>query len=608
MKKKILCLLISLLCVLPLLAGCGGGDDDDAESGGTTKPLTLNLYGITGDSTTEEAILAVQDAMNAFTEGKYNTHIVLHLYPEAEYDKVMDEKLAEVKKRSEEEAANKKKPGGGASATTEAQTGEAVETYVENGVSKAIYPDEKDSQLDIFMVRGAANLNRYYQAEYLSSLDDALKDRAQILKKYLAPQTLMMGILGGKWNLETTTVTGTTYAIPNNIVCGEYTYLLVNKELAAKYYYSADDVKTLKTLANFLDDVAKNDTDYIPLYNMPVLNVEYVTDEPSLCGIVVNQATNMLARASLRTHLLADTSNFVDYYQQVYNYRKANYITEGDYYSLPEGENGEEPKIAAAFLKGNAALPAEYEDDYYVITYAKPHATASDRPGTMFCVSAYTMDMKRSMEIITALQTNTEFHNIFQYGVEGVNFEIDPYTGLVNILNDSYSMDYRDTGNLFRLTPSSSMDPAMLKLAENDWELGKKQNADTTYSPYALFDFRYITEENYKTDSLLYKAAVEAAKEEGTYDEETFTFEYPYKYTEEIMQDVIETSKKYFDLLNEFEEYEDEQGLMTLADYARQLRRQFEEEECYKQLTDGKNLDSPYAQYMAWYEACAPTA
>ena len=77
MKKKLLCFLIAVICVIPLsFAGCG--DDEEVTETGT-KPLTLNIYGITGESTTEEAILKVQDEMNEYTEGKFTTHVVLHL-------------------------------------------------------------------------------------------------------------------------------------------------------------------------------------------------------------------------------------------------------------------------------------------------------------------------------------------------------------------------------------------------------------------------------------------------------------------------------------------------------------------------------------------------
>ena len=76
MKKRLLCFLIAVLCVLPLaLTGCG--EEEELAVGGT-KPLTLTLYGITGETTTEEAIKAVEEELNVYTEGKFNTHIVLN--------------------------------------------------------------------------------------------------------------------------------------------------------------------------------------------------------------------------------------------------------------------------------------------------------------------------------------------------------------------------------------------------------------------------------------------------------------------------------------------------------------------------------------------------
>ena len=93
MKKTLWLFLVIAICLLPAcLTACGGGD---VEPPVLTKPVTLTFYGITGDSTTEEAIAAVQDELNLYTEGNFSTHIVLKLYPEAEYDRVIEEKLAE---------------------------------------------------------------------------------------------------------------------------------------------------------------------------------------------------------------------------------------------------------------------------------------------------------------------------------------------------------------------------------------------------------------------------------------------------------------------------------------------------------------------------------
>ena len=101
LNKKIICLVLVFVFMLPfVLTGCS--DSGDVTTGRTTKPLTFTLYGITGEGTTEEAIKAVEDAMNVYTEGKFNTHIILRLYPESEYYNVLESKLAEIQKKLED--------------------------------------------------------------------------------------------------------------------------------------------------------------------------------------------------------------------------------------------------------------------------------------------------------------------------------------------------------------------------------------------------------------------------------------------------------------------------------------------------------------------------
>ena len=207
MKKKLLCFLLAVTCVLPFaLTGCGGGDDT-TDTG--TKPMTLNIYGITGESTTEEAILKVQEKMNEYTEGKFNTHIVLHLYPESEYYSVLDAKFAEIKKiKAEEEAEARRKKTeqnalkqNGQTQKADGTTAEtAADTYEDHGVTKTVYPDEKTTQLDIFMVQGAANLNKYKDAGYVSALSDSLANTSKILTRYISASLLASATLDGTGN------------------------------------------------------------------------------------------------------------------------------------------------------------------------------------------------------------------------------------------------------------------------------------------------------------------------------------------------------------------------------------------------------------------------
>ena len=83
MKKRLLGLILALTCLLlPILTSCG---DDEYQATLKVKPITVTLYGIKGEGTTDEAIKAVQDKMNEYTEGNLSARVLLRLFTEEEY-------------------------------------------------------------------------------------------------------------------------------------------------------------------------------------------------------------------------------------------------------------------------------------------------------------------------------------------------------------------------------------------------------------------------------------------------------------------------------------------------------------------------------------------
>ena len=138
--------------------------------------------------------------------------------------------------------------------------------------------------------------------------------------------------------------------------------------------------------------------------------------------------------------------------------------------------------FAVGYIKGGAEIPAQFADKYEVVTVATPNIYTYDLYQDLYGVSAYSVSLSRSMEIITYLNTNVEFRNLLLYGIEGENYELvessvvdangDAYKQ-VRILNDSYKMDVNKTGNTFLAYPTVDQDPRM-------YEYGKIQNRDVT--------------------------------------------------------------------------------------------------------------------------------
>ncbi len=493
MNKKLLSLFLAILMVLSMLAGCSSNADGDetVEASADTEEtsrisMTLTLWIPTSDDTTEEAILATQDAINALTQPKFDTAIELHAVPEDEYQEAIDARMAEIAAKKEEEAlaeeaareaakALKEQDGEAAAeeTETETETEEDEETYVNDlGITVVKYPEVEDTQMDIFLVRGYENYTRYIEEAAIQQLDAELSGTSKILKTYIYPTFLTLANKGG------------TYAIPNNRPVGEYEYLLVNKELVEKYDYDADNLNTLLKCEEFVNDIGYQKLDgVIPLLDWyDDTGIQYWSangEDFSLLASKVISTMNYNVKCMPKS--VISTPTWTNTMLMMKRLDEAGYIGDG---TVGEGE-----KFAVGIVKGSPEILEQYEEEYYVNIHNVPVAQPDDIYGNMFAVSTYSKSLARSMEIITYLNTDTELRTVLQYGAEGVHWQIDPDNeDTIISLSDDYKMDLYTTGNVYMTYPTYGKTLA-------DWDYGKQQNLDSIVTPYLTFE-GYVTEEN----------------------------------------------------------------------------------------------------------------
>jgi hypothetical protein len=600
MRKRWVTIVLALLLTLPtLLAGCAIDTDTTVETAeedttGAAKAMTITLYAITGESTKPEAVQAVQDALNEITENTYNTHVELRLYTEDEYFGVIEEKFQNIitKIAEEEEAAKlakeearSLKAAGITTAEpeeTDETTAETEETVInEFGRSVVKFPEAGEDQVDIFLVRGLDRLTDYIEKGYLMDLGGSLGTTGKGLNKYINPALF-----------SAVTFDAGVMAIPNNRVLGEYTYMLINKELCDKYYYDADTFTTLAKVADFLADVKKYEPDYIPLYGTPFPLVDYITTD-MVGSLIGGYVSNTTAQNSLLTpKSFLGTAAYTTLLNQIHDFTAAGYLTPSNYEF--------NPNAAVQLVKGGYEIRELYKDDYYVQVYSYPRGTNQNMYESMYCVSAYTANVDRCVEIIAMLTKNEEVRNLFQYGVEKIHYEFDDDTGYVKMLSSDYSMNIYDTGNQFKLWPNTDMSEDMLKLAENNWQNAKNQNLELVVSPYVGFTLKYIDQ------AYLDKKAAASPNEDGSIT----PISYSYKFTQDIIDGVIAASKEIQAKLDNFKEYTDpETGeIVTYADYIKLLKTELDANEFVAAFLDADNSDSPVAQYTDWQSSKYPPA
>ncbi len=414
--------------------------------------------------------------MSKITQAQFNTAIELNLYFEDEYEAKLEERMnaiqadieaektaAEERKKAENEA---KKRGETLppleTETTSDETTEEETVLDEYGLPATKYPEVGARQLDIFLVTDYKMLQKYNDMEVLSALDTELSGASKLIKSYVHPTLVSAGVIKGK-----------TVAILNQQPVGEYTYMLVNRELADKYYWDVEDFKILSDTYDFILDVKREEPDYQPVVgDLSYINVNYfsLNGEKTIVGNMVG--TDKVYGADFEPMIIFQSTNWSRYTKL---YMKL-YINEciGSETFTPED------KFGVGIMKGTGADVAAYEEEYHIVPLQAPQGTTENLFNGMFAVSTYTKDLARSMEIITYLNTRSDLRNLFGYGIEGEHYELDK-EGNLTVISDDYNMKLEYTGNCF-IAHIPEGQPA------DYWDIAKEHNIELVLSPYFQFE------------------------------------------------------------------------------------------------------------------------
>jgi hypothetical protein len=128
--------------------------------------------------------------------------------------------------------------------------------------------------------------------------------------------------------------------------------------------------------------------------------------------------------------------------------------------------------------------------EYEYIMLVNPQASKEELRSAMYGVSVSSPNVGRAMEIVTLLNTNRQFKNIFTYGVEGEHYIIDDNRQIERINND-YSAHIDHTGNHF-------IADVLAGESARKWDIAKEHNFSVVNSVFLRFNFAMerLTEES----------------------------------------------------------------------------------------------------------------
>lgn len=541
MKKKLISFLMVLCLVavpMPMLTSCDSGAGVDQIQ--HRRAATIVIHFIVEEGTTPEAIAAVRAELSAITESRFTTRLELVGVTASEYDAVIaralaahdaeiarQEELASIARsieRASREQARADREAGIPTVRTPRPTEPPRTTalYTERIEYPAVRPD----QIDIFFINSDEMFLNLMEEDRLEQLDDELNTRAKILREYIHPSILMAGRHHER-----------TFAIPTNRIVGQATWLAINRRLADQYELDISRVRDWRDLGDWLELVGANEPGIVMVEGGPVFPLAYESDlfpefghyfpiqaaagrtlvfvpeqmptepppplptEPlvdSDGNIVMPEEeeeptipqTTLPPRAiPSRLELTPDPIAVSNQYTSAMWTAFANLnqrLRENGLFET--GTAGDDRERAVYQIQGTLedllerqAIDLYHGFDYEYVMIQNPIAGRQQLRSAMFGISASTPNVGRAMEILTLLNTNRQFKNIFTYGVEGVHWVWNE-DRQIERLNNDYMVDINHTGNNFIADLLAGENPRR-------WVIAKEHNLSVVNSVFMNFNF-----------------------------------------------------------------------------------------------------------------------
>lgn len=463
MKKKFLCLALCLLMIVASFAGCEekGRDEVMNDMGEETSvgAVTLNMYLLAESEVSPEQELLVENAVNDIVNA-HKIRLDLKYLTADKYYSVIDANLERMKTYY----ANKEH----LSKETEAPV------YTdENGLPATYYPPNEEFQVDIFYFSGYDRYLKYSKAGYLANFNETLVSSASTLK----------GNISSILYENVKNVNGQYDMMPINKEVGEYTYMLVNKDVLAKSQYRASDIaspvsENCRDLLNMVDTYFK---DYVPFYSSEGIlalddvkffgldNNGFATEDFSLLAGTYDSAWNKGAQnaypelGALNATKDNGKGTAIDQIKILKDYEFNGYYAE---------ENEADKPFAVGYVKGGLEVLDKYGEDYEITVISKPTLTTEALYNGVLAISKQTKSLSQSAKILSELYTNEELINLLAHGVEGENYvwknsdvldeNDNPYRVIEKQDKDPryiYNMDPNKIGNTAMVYPTVNDDP-----------------------------------------------------------------------------------------------------------------------------------------------------
>ncbi len=465
MRNKIVLLLLLVLTLSMLVfTSCSDVETDYEEDTSSIPAITLHLYGLKEEGTTDEAVSLVESEINKITEDKYKTTVKLHMLLESEYEETIEDAFVSIAEQTERTELAERAATAAAKAARLAakelplemqkEKKRAQREYEAWGEKRGLSLEEisvtmsDDIQLDIFLVDSRERLEELSDREHIADISSPLTSTYSIITKYVSPLILSVAKMNGMY-----------YGIPANKMLGtgdnEGSYYAFRTDLLEKYPIEipTDSSMTLNTLDPWLEEVDKNERCTVFFAPPTVIqNFDFYDDDMDSFPAYGTKNIDARSTNSVELEFTFDIGSGQNsgvaftHFKRMAKYRNAGYFA-------PEGANPATTDFAVGVFKGNLdevkAQLGDRADLYSYYTYSAPKVTTDDAFGSTFVVSSSCKYPSRAVQLISGFYTNEALRNLITFGVEDVHYEVNLDGETISKISNDYNVSFDTYGNTF---------------------------------------------------------------------------------------------------------------------------------------------------------------
>jgi len=465
-----------------VLVSCG---DDSTPKPKADRPyLTLRMAIVVDDKTTDEGIAAMQKAFNDKCEVLLSTHIEFECIKASEYKARMTEIMNEVADEKAKQDAGKE--------DAMANAGTSTGTELDETDSK--YPAASKAQFDILLIADEEMYEEYARKGWLVGLDSHFKGNFKTLNTKILSTAKELSMIDG-----------VCYGVPANQAYGTYQYVMINKAAADYYQMEVDDIHSISDACQLITMMENAQaghglSKWEALYgeNFSVFgmkesefvlpNVQYISKDfttPSLFGVTYSYMDIVTTLPDKARNLLKN-SEYTRYLTMKFAGQKNGYFS----------ADGNEENFLIGLAEGDYALRYS-DDDYYFAPIMDPMFEREELFGGMLAVSKFTVDEKRSLEIVQELMTDAnraDLLNIALFGDAQTNYYVEDDCVVYRNMSNYGVADGYLFGNLRELAlPCKDLGQTKDEYtyaSEHITDLAQRQPlfGETFYSYFALID------------------------------------------------------------------------------------------------------------------------